>query len=90
MQSPQQNTEPDHLAGSTLYFTGAFLGAILGTFIGGLGGFFLPVPYYQITNPEVLKDGQWGMIYFLSIPEGLVIGLVLGIVIGLIIAHKIK
>jgi len=90
MQSPQQNTEPDHLGGSVIYSIGGFLGATLGAAIGGMSGFVLPEPYYKLTNPEILKDGQWGMIYLSTIPTGIVIGLILGLLVGLLVANKIK
>lgn len=89
MKSSQQNVALD-LNNSTLYGIGGFLGAILGASIGSLCGFILPEPYYKLTNPQILNDGQWGMIYFKVIPEGLLIGCVIGLIAGLIVSNKMN
>ncbi len=87
---PQHNSESDSLSGSTTYFVGAFAGAILGASLGGLCGFVLPEVYYKVTNPDILNDGQWGMIYLLSVLGGVIIGSLLGIIAGLFVARRIK
>ena len=55
-------------------FTGAAVGAIL----GGIAGFLLPPAYLELTNPRVLQDGQWGMVYLLTLPLGIVLGATIG------------
>ncbi|HEX8235064.1 MAG TPA: hypothetical protein VF600_03845 [Abditibacteriaceae bacterium] len=58
----------------------------LGGVVGGIGGFLLPPVYYQFTNPRILQDGQWGLVYLLSIPAGVIIGAIAGALIEFLVA----
>ena len=55
----------------------------IGATIGGICGFILPPIYYQLTNPKILNDGQWGLIYLAALPVGIIIGAVVGCVVGI-------
>ena len=89
MKFSEQNIAPD-LSRSSLFGIGGFLGAILGASLGALCGFVLPEPYYRLTNPQILSDGQWGLIYLKVIPEGLLIGSVIGLIVGLVVSNKMN
>ena len=89
MKFLEQNSTPD-LNRSSLLGIGGFLGAILGASLGSLCGFVLPEPYYKLTNPQILNDGQWGLIYLKVIPEGLLIGAVIGLTVGLVMSNKMS
>lgn len=56
-------------------------GAMLGGALGGVAGLVLPPVYYQLTNPRILQDGQWGIVYSLSLPAGAIFGAVLGAIL---------
>ncbi len=63
-------------------------GLYIGSIIGGIAGFALPPIYYQLTKPEVLKDGQWGMVYLATLPMGMVIGASIGCALGVLLASR--
>ncbi len=89
MQLSKQNAKPDHLGALILYGIGSFIGVTVGAGFGAVCGFVSPAIYYKLTNQEVLKDGQWGMIYLKTVPESTTIGLIVGIAVGLIAASKL-
>jgi hypothetical protein len=69
-------------------FSPVVLSGRIGATIGGICGFILPPIYYQLTNPEILNDGQWGLVYLAALPVGIVIGAVIGCVVGVMFANK--
>ena len=72
------------------YVVFGFFGASIGVAIGIVGGLLLPPLFYKFTNPEILKDGQWGMIYLASLPVGAGIGAPSGCLTGVFAASKIR
>lgn len=70
------------------YMVFGFLGIVIGGVLGLVTGGVLPVVYYRLTNPAVLNDGQWGMIYLASLPIGLGSGAVLGGVLACVVVRR--
>ena len=60
------------------YLWAVFIGVFVGAILGGIGGVFLPGIYYVLANPDVLNDGQFGLIYLASLPVGALVGAVAG------------
>ncbi|MBW3638067.1 MAG: hypothetical protein KY445_16605, partial [Armatimonadetes bacterium] len=67
-----------------------FLGASLGVVLGVVAGFVLPPLFYKLTNPEILQDGQWGMIYLASLPVGAGLGAFVGLLAGVWMAWRTR
>jgi len=69
-------------------FSPVLLYGRIGATIGGICGFILPPIYYQLTNPEILNDGQWGLVYLAALPVGIVIGAVIGCIVGVMSVNR--
>ena len=80
-KSEQKNSAND-------YVYAVIVGVVVGGILGSIGGIFLPGIYYSLMNPEVLKDGQYGLIYLLSLPMGALIGAVVGVIFLCFITAK--
>lgn len=63
-------------------------GLCIGAAIGGICGFILPPVYYQLTDPVILNDGQWGLVYLVALPVGIIIGAVIGCVVGMMFVNR--
>lgn len=63
-------------------------GLYIGAIMGFIAGFALPPVYYHLTKPEILNDGQWGMIYLATLPVGVVIGAIVGCITGVSLASR--
>ncbi len=83
-----KHKEPDHKNSANDYAFAVIVGLVVGGIVGGIGGIFLPGIYYSLVNPDVLKDGQFGLIYLLSLPMGALIGAVIGIAFLCIVTAK--
>ena len=67
-------------------FNKAMDGLVMGAFLGFLAGPLLLTAgtclYYFLFSPDFFKDGQWGLIFFATIPYGFLLGAILGAVAG--------
>lgn len=70
------------------YVYAVIVGLVVGGIVGLIGGIFLPGIYYSLVNPDVLEDGQHGLIYLLSLPMGALVGAVVGVVFLCFITAK--
>ena len=59
------------------------LGFLAGAFLGIIASFVLTPIYLGKTQPRVLEDAQWGMVYTLTLPLGAVVGGILGCIIAI-------
>lgn len=63
----------------------AFLGALIGVFVGpGLLIVFVCF-YYWLFTPTIFEDGQWVLYIFSAGPLGSFLGLVVGAIVGVIL-----
>ena len=63
-------------------------GICIGAAIGGMCGVILPPVYYQLANPEILNDGQWGLVYLVTLPVGIIIGAIIGCIAEVMFASR--
>jgi len=61
---------------------GLFIGAVIGVFLGAFLLSFFQYQYYVYFKPEILKDGQFGMVFFNTIAIGGIAGGLFGGVLG--------
>jgi hypothetical protein len=59
-----------------------------GAVLGILAGIFVPNAYFYVTDPRVFNDGQYGMIYMLTMPLGGMIGVALARWLGRILDSR--
>lgn len=74
------NEQPPDKSGNT--FAGGCVGLLCGSGIGGVGALFLTPLYYHLTNPRTLEDAQFGMVYTLTLPLGIILGAFVGAIFG--------
>ena len=53
-------------------------GLLIGGLVGAAASFILTPVYYGSTKSHFFEDGQWGLIYFLSVQSGALLGALLG------------
>jgi len=85
-------SEHDRSYGCVLIFLGLFIGAVMGILLGAFLPSFFQYQYYAYFKPDILKDGQFGMMFLNTIAIGGVsgglIGAILGIIAGCLIVRR--
>lgn len=64
------------------------LGFVIGGVVGAVASFILTPVYYDLTRTPGIIDAQWGMLFIITLPIGVMIGGILGCVIGVKIWSK--
>jgi hypothetical protein len=52
-----------------------FIGIFLGSIVGATSLSVVVCLYYLLITPDVLKDGQWGMVFLNTISIGAILGI---------------
>jgi hypothetical protein len=84
-ENPPQ-TERDN--GCVLACIGLFLGSTWGAISGAFMLSLLQYLFYVYFKPDILKDGQWGMVFLATVPIGGLVGCVSGAITGFLISRK--
>lgn len=89
-------SEHDRGYGCVLICLGLFIGAVTGTILGAFLLSFFQYQYYVYFKPDILKAGQFGMVFLNTAAiggvsgglSGSLIGAILGIIAGRLIVRR--
>jgi len=86
LKAGKNRKDADDKFGSVVWY--GRTGICIGAAIGGMCGVILPPVYYQLTNPEILNDGQWGLVYLMALPVGIIVGAIIGCIVGMMFVSR--
>jgi ABC-type Fe3+ transport system permease subunit len=88
----RSKSEHDRGYGCILICLGLFIGVVIGTILGAFLLSFFQYQYYVYFTPDILKDGQFGMVFLNTAAIGGVsgglIGAILGVIAGWLIVRR--